>query len=813
MHLSGLINVVKSQIPLCGNLTTWEERRPQDTIRMEMLLRGAPRWEDLSPRAQVDVMRKVCQPNQFTLLPTSKYIERWDAFMVCVLVYTFFVTPYEVAFLEPCISVLFVCNRIADMSFLTEMIISCFTAYQHEQTASGSKGFWVTNLRKIRWQYCKKWFFIDLLSLLSSFFEVLSIILKSSDLRRLQVMRVLRMSRLIRLLGILKTSRMINRMISRVEVSFSMVEVIRWAMRLLMVAHLMSCIWGMVAFVNEGYGVQSWLTSLETSKGHEFNREEPFTIYCVCLYWAMMTVTSIGYGDIQAQNLQEYVVCTFLMLVGGIMWTQIIGSACAAVSTMDKERIEHEQRMDSVLRMCQDRNLNPELRQRLRTYFIRGRRMARIATYGQVTKFMSPALRGEVALRVTERYLQRIRFLVGVEDAFVVALAKELELHLFPPNEWLVPEALAPFVSVINEVVNNCLVAGSSTGGTFCSYDESSLSLGTTTTQGDHLDLDLASVLSKGVLDKKHVPPLTIMERGVATRSRMLCAGSCWHEDIILSKSRLRDPTLAQSLSFCSVYTLSQRCFNEVLHGGLFPEARKVVRWAAVRLALSRLVRASSDLLMQHRKKSLISAVDRIMGLDHQARHRSMEMELPPVVSRKSEPNFEDGPAFASRRSDASEVGWKRCFSPDRSDDTPVRRTDVYDPLRPHTVEMDCPLSPLSAVTPRVGGRESRDFQGHSRDLVDRLSSVDLRLSAMEEQLRKTSWTQEEMRREREEHRQMLRQMMAIVSALYAAPRDPPGDRAGLPPSVAQPPESSKVAHMLPPWFNLHKELHHQVPL
>ena len=48
----------------------------------------------------------------------------------------------------------------------------------------------------------------------------------------------------------------------------------------------------------------------------------PGSIYAVSVYWAVMTITSIGYGDIAATpyNPVEQVICTFFMMLGGVVW-------------------------------------------------------------------------------------------------------------------------------------------------------------------------------------------------------------------------------------------------------------------------------------------------------------------------------------------------------------------------------------------------------------------------------------------------------------------------------------------------------------
>ena len=55
------------------------------------------------------------------------------------------------------------------------------------------------------------------------------------------------------------------------------------------------------------------------------NLNTNFQIYVAALYFAVMTLTSVGYGDITPQSESEYIGCIFLMLVSGIVWAYILG--------------------------------------------------------------------------------------------------------------------------------------------------------------------------------------------------------------------------------------------------------------------------------------------------------------------------------------------------------------------------------------------------------------------------------------------------------------------------------------------------------
>ena len=65
----------------------------------------------------------------------------------------------------------------------------------------------------------------------------------------------------------------------------------------------------------------------------------PGSKYVASLYWAVMTLTSIGYGDIAATptNVTEQLVCTMLMILGAIGWGLVLGTIVSNLANVDPE--------------------------------------------------------------------------------------------------------------------------------------------------------------------------------------------------------------------------------------------------------------------------------------------------------------------------------------------------------------------------------------------------------------------------------------------------------------------------------------------
>jgi hypothetical protein len=60
-----------------------------------------------------------------------------------------------------------------------------------------------------------------------------------------------------------------------------------------------------------------------------------FEIYVISFYWKLTTVTTVGYGDINAGTTIERVYNLFIMSLGVLVYSFAIGSLSSIVRTLD----------------------------------------------------------------------------------------------------------------------------------------------------------------------------------------------------------------------------------------------------------------------------------------------------------------------------------------------------------------------------------------------------------------------------------------------------------------------------------------------
>mmetsp|Transcript_6129 Transcript_6129/g.7413 ORF Transcript_6129/g.7413 Transcript_6129/m.7413 type:complete len:564 (+) Transcript_6129:936-2627(+) len=372
-------------------------------------------------------IKKPKDPLKHVIHPDTKFSKWWHGIILALIFITSFTTPFAVGIMpglrglpeNPLHGFLFF-GFVVSLIFWVDTFMNFFKAYRNP------RGILVFDLKKIRRHYLRGWFLVDALGCVPA---DLIVLLASNDGEDLNFLKVFELFRLFR---ISRATRIINNSDTFIDFSLRTPSYVRqltyYIFLLIIINHWLACSWSLIVFLETGSfefdslaNNSNWLfkyvstaeTALEPI-GYEVSNI--FDRYILCLYWSIMTVTSIGYGDVTPDAPAEYWMCTFMMLFGGITWAYIIGATVSIASTLNGERDAFEEklgRLNLVIRETPNLNSDKELKFRLRRYLYTrqtrgyGAEEVRNATEND----LPDDLRDLIRSRAFEPYIEKVRIL------------------------------------------------------------------------------------------------------------------------------------------------------------------------------------------------------------------------------------------------------------------------------------------------------------------------------------------------------------------------------------------------------------------
>jgi len=341
----------------------------------------AMRWQVVD--AAVHTMRVAKAQNlqmrtRFMIDPrNSVAIDLWSVVTAASLIFVALITPFEVGFLDAPSSALdglFIVNRFIDAIFLFDCLLQFFLMVPIDYGRDGV--VWIQDPYKVAKHYLKGWFLIDFLSIGISSLDYLGIGSENASIDELRILRVLRALRLIKLAKLLTGVKLVQRYEAKVAINYGAISLLKCIFGMLLLSHWFACIWGMQAGFADS-PLDTWLGGTGDYCTADANATRGYACvgagsrYVAAVYWAVMTITSIGYGDIVATpgNTSEQAVATALMVLGAMGWGMVLGTIVSNLSNMDPEGDDFTSTMGELNQMMELEGLPDEMRIRLREYF------------------------------------------------------------------------------------------------------------------------------------------------------------------------------------------------------------------------------------------------------------------------------------------------------------------------------------------------------------------------------------------------------------------------------------------------------------
>lgn len=128
-----------------------------------------------------------------------------------------------------------------------------------------------------------------------------------------------------------------NKVTEQVRINAGLIKLYTFFVMFIMASHILACLWIFIAMLNEENNKtntfeSTWLKSYKEPGAEESNAD----IYLISLYWVITTLSTVGYGDLSANNVSERIFCILLMIGGTVWFSYINGTIFGLLQTCDE---------------------------------------------------------------------------------------------------------------------------------------------------------------------------------------------------------------------------------------------------------------------------------------------------------------------------------------------------------------------------------------------------------------------------------------------------------------------------------------------
>ncbi|KAG9443949.1 hypothetical protein H6P81_015289 [Aristolochia fimbriata] len=357
---------------------------------------------------------------RFVIYPENKFYRAWTNFILLWAIYSSFFTPFEFGFFQGLPENLFLLDIAGQIAFLVDIGVQFFVAYRDRHT------YRIVHRRDlIALRYLKSSFVFDLLGCFPW-----DAIYKASG-RKEEVRYLL----WIRLTRVMKVEQFLRTMEKDIRINYLFTRIVKLIVVELYCTHTAACIFYYLATTlpasQEGY---TWIGSLKLGDYSYMNFREIdlFKRYVTSLYFAIVTMATVGYGDIHAVNLREMIFIMIFVSFDMILGAYLVGNMTALIVKGSKTE-KFRDKMTDLIKYMNRNSLGKDIRDQIKGHV----RLQYESSYTEasVLQDIPISIRAKISQNLYKPIIEKVPLFEGCSPEFINQIVIRLHEEFFLPGE------------------------------------------------------------------------------------------------------------------------------------------------------------------------------------------------------------------------------------------------------------------------------------------------------------------------------------------------------------------------------------------
>ncbi|KAI0523222.1 hypothetical protein KFK09_005616 [Dendrobium nobile] len=365
---------------------------------------------------------------RYIIHPDNRLYHFWTHFILIWAVHSSCFTPLEFGFFRGLPRNLFFLDIAGQIAFFADIVIQFHLAYRDSRTYR-----MIYSPASIAFRYFKSGFILDSLSCLP-WDLIYKVCGRKEEVRYLLWLRLCRVRKVIGFFQKMEKDIRINYLFTRI-VKLIVVE--------LYCTHTAACIFYYLATTlpqsKEGY---TWIGSLKLGdySYQNFRQIDFWRRYLTSLYFAIVTMATVGYGDIHAVNIREMVFIMIYVSFDMILGAYLIGNMTALIVKGSKTERFRDKMKDLIKYMNRNR-LEKGIREQIKGHV----RLQYESSYTEasVLQDIPVSIRAKISESLYKPYIENVQLFKGCSSDFIHQIVIRLREEFFLPGEVILEQGIA----------------------------------------------------------------------------------------------------------------------------------------------------------------------------------------------------------------------------------------------------------------------------------------------------------------------------------------------------------------------------------
>ncbi|XP_051125094.1 potassium channel KAT3-like [Andrographis paniculata] len=362
-------------------------------------------------------INRVIKLRRNIISPFNPRYRAWEMFLILLVVYSAWISPFEFAFLAYKQDALFVIDNIVNSFFAIDIVLTFFVAYLDSESY-----ILIDDPKKIAVRYLATWFAFDVCSTIP--FQSLTLLFTDHGgglgFKLLSMLRLWRLRRVSSLFAKLEKD---------IRFKYFWTRCTKLVSVTLFAVHCAGCFNYLIA---DRYPEprRTWIGAVYPN----FKQMSLWNRYVTAMYWSIVTLTTTGYGDLHAENPREMLFDIFYMLFNLGLTSYLIGNMTNLVVHWTSRTRNFRDSIRAASEFTRRNQLPSRIEEQVLSHIC-----LKFKTQGlnqkETLNGLPKAMRSSIAQHLFYPVVQKVPLFQGVSQDFLLQLVPEMEAEYFPPKE------------------------------------------------------------------------------------------------------------------------------------------------------------------------------------------------------------------------------------------------------------------------------------------------------------------------------------------------------------------------------------------